>query len=177
MALAVRRGELSKSKVDKEVLDIVNSDMTDKEIEDFAATSHKGLSKYVKESLCPGEYLVVIKPGFLGMAQKVIVTYEKAGFKLGRLTTTKLNINQAKSLYKSHKAESFYNDLCKYMSSGLTMALGLELGDHPQDDKTLKKLLGIKDKIREKYGESDMRNVLHSSDSWDAVKEESKHYF
>jgi len=55
MALAVRRGEMKKSDATKEVLDIVNSDMTDKEIEDFASTKHKGLKKHVKEemiSLC-----------------------------------------------------------------------------------------------------------------------------
>ena len=35
MALAVRKGELKRSDVFKSVLDIVDSDMTDKEIEDF----------------------------------------------------------------------------------------------------------------------------------------------
>lgn len=52
MALAVRRGEMKRSEVDDEVLDIVDSDMTDKQIEDFAKTKHKGLKKYV-ESLRP----------------------------------------------------------------------------------------------------------------------------
>lgn len=51
MALAVRRGELKKSDVDDSVLDIVNSDMTDKEIEDFATTKHKGLKEYLNEQL------------------------------------------------------------------------------------------------------------------------------
>lgn len=51
MALAVRRGELKKSDVDNSVLDIVNSDMTDKEIEDFAKTKHKGLKEALLEAL------------------------------------------------------------------------------------------------------------------------------
>lgn len=51
MALAVRRGELSKKDVDSPVLDIVNSDMTDKEIEDFAKTKHKGLKEYIENKL------------------------------------------------------------------------------------------------------------------------------
>lgn len=38
MALAVRRGELKRSEVEDEVLDIVDGDMTDKQIEDFAST-------------------------------------------------------------------------------------------------------------------------------------------
>ena len=49
MALAVRRGELKKSEVGGAVLDIVNSDMTDKQIEDFAKT--KGLKEHLLESL------------------------------------------------------------------------------------------------------------------------------
>ena len=51
MALAVRRGELKRSDVDKSVLDIVDSDMTNKEIEDFASTKRKSLQDYIKEHL------------------------------------------------------------------------------------------------------------------------------
>ena len=51
MALAVRKNELKKSEVSKEVLDIVNSDMTNKEIEDFASTKHKGLKDHIEECL------------------------------------------------------------------------------------------------------------------------------
>lgn len=49
MTLAVRRGELKKSEVEDAVLDIVNSDMTDKQIEDFAKT--KDLKEHLLESL------------------------------------------------------------------------------------------------------------------------------
>lgn len=51
MALAVRRGEIKRSDVNDAVLDIVNSDMTDKEIEDFAKTSHKNLKEALIEAL------------------------------------------------------------------------------------------------------------------------------
>ena len=49
MALAVRRGEIKRSDVNDAVLDIVHSNMTDKEIEDFAKT--KGLKEHLLESL------------------------------------------------------------------------------------------------------------------------------
>lgn len=49
MALAVRRGEMNRSDASKEVLDIVDGEMTDKQIEDFAKTKHKGLKEYLKE--------------------------------------------------------------------------------------------------------------------------------
>jgi hypothetical protein len=51
MALAVRRGEMKRSEVDKSVLDIVDSEMTDKEIEDFAKTKHKSLKEHLEEEL------------------------------------------------------------------------------------------------------------------------------
>lgn len=51
MAYAVRKGEMKRSDASEEVLDIVDSDMTDKEIEDFAKTKHKGLKEYIKERL------------------------------------------------------------------------------------------------------------------------------
>ena len=51
MALAVRRGELSRSEVNQDVLNIVDGDMTDKEIEDFASTPHKSLPQHLKESI------------------------------------------------------------------------------------------------------------------------------
>ena len=51
MALAIRKGEMKRSDASEEVLDIVDSKMTDKEIEDFAKTKHKGLKEYVKERI------------------------------------------------------------------------------------------------------------------------------
>jgi len=49
LALSVKRGETPKSGVPKKVLDMVNS-MTEKELEDFASTKHKGLPKKKKET-------------------------------------------------------------------------------------------------------------------------------
>ena len=49
MALAVRRGERKRSEVNGSVLDIVDSDMTNKQIEHFAKT--KGLKEHLINSL------------------------------------------------------------------------------------------------------------------------------
>lgn len=51
MALAIRKGEMKRSEADDSVLDIVDSDMTDKEIEDFAKTKHKNLKEHLIEEL------------------------------------------------------------------------------------------------------------------------------
>jgi len=49
LALSVKRGETPKSGVSEKVLGMVNS-MTEKELEDFASTKHKGLPKKKKET-------------------------------------------------------------------------------------------------------------------------------
>lgn len=53
MALAVRKGDLPRSKVWKAVLDIVDSDMTNKEIEDFTVLKEgmRPLSEYMMEAM------------------------------------------------------------------------------------------------------------------------------
>ena len=49
MALAVRKGDLKRSEVDDSVLNIVDSDMTDKEIEEF--TVRESLQNYLEKNL------------------------------------------------------------------------------------------------------------------------------
>jgi hypothetical protein len=50
LALSVKRGETPRSEASADVLGIVDS-MTEKEIEDFASTSHKGLPKKVEQQI------------------------------------------------------------------------------------------------------------------------------
>ena len=82
-------------------------------------------------------------------------------------------MSEAKELYKVHAQEDFYEDLCKYMSSGLSTAMIL----YKKSDNVFKDFEKLKDKIREEYGESDMRNVIHSSDSYKNFTHESQIYF
>lgn len=51
MAYAARKGELPKSEISGDVKDIVDSDMTTKDIKKFAKTKHKGLPEHIKEAL------------------------------------------------------------------------------------------------------------------------------
>lgn len=50
MALAVRKGEMSRDEVDDKVLDIVDSDMSTKDIEDFAKTKRSTLKEWLEKS-------------------------------------------------------------------------------------------------------------------------------
>lgn len=49
-AFAIRKGKAKREGAPKAVLAIVDGKMTDKEIEDFASTSHEGLPKHANES-------------------------------------------------------------------------------------------------------------------------------
>lgn len=118
---------------------------------------------------------VIIKPGFLPLCSKILQIFEEKGWNISQLRTKQLLLSEARALYSIHKKEDFYDDLCKYMSSGLTMAFIFSKNNATGDifEETGK----IKDIIRKKWGESDMRNVIHSSDSFEHMNEEASIYF
>ena len=192
MALAVRRGNMKRSDASEEVLKIADSDMTNKEIEDFAST--KGLKESLLESV--GQYttkyadkkeiklmkskldrkiFIIIKPGFLSKGKYIIEKFEKEGFKLYELRAKELNINEARRLYAMHKNEDFYNNLCKYMSSGISCGMTFTY-EGMSDKEAFEKTDKIKDEVRKKWSESDMRNVMHSSDNKKNMEREAEIY-
>lgn len=119
---------------------------------------------------------VVLKPGSLDLAQIVIKRFKESGWVVEKTTIKQLLLREAKDLYKVHEKENFYEDLCKYMSSGLCRAF-IFIKHGNQSKASFDEVKKIKDEIREKYGESDMRNVLHSSDSDKAMDWESGIFF
>lgn len=188
MALAVRRGEKKRSEVDDEVLKIVDGDMTDKEIEDYASTSHKGLADHIKESIDEAmvsaaaslkkpRVFIVIKPGFLNKSQDIIKLFTDEGFRVEGSKLMVLTLGEAKRLYKVHAKEEFYDDLCKYMSSGLSQGVILLPNEDKQYYDLYKVVDMLKDKARKLYGKDDMRNAIHGSDSLESMRRESKIYF
>lgn len=134
----------------------------------------KHIISYINEALCPKEVFVVLKPGSLDLAQTVIERFAKDGWKMVQTTTKTLLLQEAEELYKVHKKEPFYEDLCKYMSSGPCRAF---IFCNPDSKKPFTEVKAIKDEIREEYGESDMRNVLHSSDSRKVMEHEAPIFF
>lgn len=188
MALAVRKGELERSKVSKEVLDIVDGEMTNKEIEDFASTSHKGLADHIKEAIDESmiartsakkvpHAFIVIKPGFLGCKQDIVKMFTDEGFRVIGEHYMCLTLGEAHRLYKQHAKEDFYDELCKYMSSSTSVGILLLPTDEKHYYDLYKVIDMLKDQVRKKYGKDDMRNAIHGSDSEEAMKRESKIYF
>lgn len=113
---------------------------------------------------------VIIKPEFLRYQQEIEDILLSNGFSINKKLKKTLSLDEAMNLYKMHEKEDFYEDLCKYMSSG--DSIGYILNNRKNKD-----LSKLKDQIREKYGKSDMKNVMHSSDSQENVTRESKIYF
>lgn len=230
MALAVRKGELKRSEVEKEVLDIVDSDMKTSELEEFAKhrtsdrervseghdadpskdltvdasgisnnlgdqpkkseNGNSPLETYLKNLKYSGKMrpiidvkpdkkyvFVVIKPGFSDISKDVIERFGKEGLELYKTRTKILSLREAKQLYKVHKDEDFYDDLCKYMSSDFSIGILFSYPSEWKQDKAFKKVDKLKDQIRKDYQESDMRNAMHSSDNMENMRYECSMYF
>lgn len=133
----------------------------------------KTLIEYIAESVS-SEVFVVLKPGALDLAQTVIERFAQDGWKMKKTTTKQLLLSEAKRLYYVHKKEDFYKDLCEYMSSAQSRAF-IFTKEGAKDP--FKEVAAIKEEIREKYGESEMRNVLHSSDNAKNMAKEMSVYF
>lgn len=135
------------------------------------------LNEYLNESIENTKFIfVVIKPGFLDLSKDIIEKYKKHGWKVDRMITKQLTSKEAKDLYAIHKEEDFYESLWKYMSSDKTLGIIFKKSSKLNTD-TFKEAGILKDEIRKEWGESDMRNVVHSSDSLEHMKEESSIYF
>ena len=138
------------------------------------------LSKYVKNNCTVKESkdnyvngFVILKPGFLDHSDEWLKILQDNEWDILDKQTLTLSKEQAEELYKMHKGKDFYDDLCKYMSSGecLCCKCYKECSDPIEDmDK-------IKDEIRKKWGKDDMKNAMHSSDSLQNAARESKIIF
>ena len=135
------------------------------------------LYKFVSQLDTPhADIFTIIKPGFLHLSDDIVKEFEENGWEVYKTRTKQLLSSEARELYKIHKKEDWYEPLVKYMSSGPTLAIIFrKVGNIPDD---IYKAVGeIKDKIRDEYGESDMRNVMHSSDSLEHMMQEMQVYF
>lgn len=193
MAYAVRKGKIARNKVTKAVLDIADGDMTDKEIKDFMV-KESTLMDYIKEKLEEGydtpyaddkvikfsepqEAFIVIKPGFLNLNEKILKKFTDNGFTIKRTRPKILTKSEAEVLYEVHKKEDFFDDLVKYMSSGESLGVILKPDKPMKESKLFEKIGKIKDEVRNEWSESDMRNVMHSSDNRENMKNEMSMYF
>lgn len=131
-------------------------------------------SSNVDDSKC--NIFVIVKPGFLKDTALIINKFEEKGWIVDRIKTKQLLPSEAKQLYDIHKKESWFKNLCEYMSSDLSTAI-LFTKDKPMSPKMFDETNKIKDDIRKELGESEMRNAIHSSDSLERLQIERGIYF
>lgn len=119
---------------------------------------------------------ILIKPGEEKYSQAIIRMFEDRGWSVAKVRTKTLLEKEAKALYAPHKDKDFFKPLVQYMISGPCTGIVLtRKGEASKKD--FKDIAEVKDLVRERWGESDMRNVLHSSDSEERFKEEAGIFF
>lgn len=133
------------------------------------------IKQYI-DKLDKKKVFVVIKPGSLQYTNNVIDKLKEIGWSVEKTKVKLLTLKEAKQLYLVHKEEEFYKDLCKYMSSDISRAF-IFCKDGEPNEKDFEEISKVKDEIRKEFGESDMRNVMHSSDSQEAMNNEARIYF
>lgn len=134
----------------------------------------KHLIEYILENQQESAVFVVLKPGSLDLGQTIIERFAKDGWQMTNTIIKHLTPEEARKLYWVHRKEDFYTSLWKYMSSAPCRAF---IFTKKGSIKPFTEVKAIKDEIREKYGESEMRNVLHSSDSPKNMDREAPIFF
>jgi nucleoside-diphosphate kinase len=125
----------------------------------------------------------MIKPDAVadGYTGAIIKMIEEAGFRIVAMKKTKLTEERAGQFYEVHKERGFYNDLCKYMSSGTIVPMILEKDNAVAD---FRKLIGATNPanadegtIRKLFAKSIEANAIHGSDSDENAEIEGSFFF
>ena len=125
----------------------------------------------------------MIKPDAVqdGNSGAILKMIEEAGFRIVALKKTQLSSERAGQFYEVHKERPFYQDLCRYMSSGPIFAAILEKDNAVAD---FRKLIGATNPanaeegtIRKKFAKSIEANAVHGSDSDENAEIEGSFFF
>lgn len=127
----------------------------------------------IKESSNEVNGFVILKPEFMDHENDFLTLLKNNGWQVLQKQKKTLTNDEAKELYKMHKDKDFYNDLCKYMSSGECLCCLC----HKDCKDPIKDMDVLKDKVRKTWGKDEMKNGMHSSDSINNVNRESKLIF
>lgn len=127
--------------------------------------------------------LIILKPDALqkGICGKVIARFEEAGFRIRGCKMIRLQPDLLQEHYAHIADKPFFPEVEKFMSSTPVIALVIE-GDGVIDK--VRDMLGVTDSreaapgtIRAEYGEDQMVNVAHASDSAETGEKEIKRFF
>ena len=127
--------------------------------------------------------LSIIKPDATrrNLTGKVNAKFEAAGLRIVAQRRVWLSADQAGKFYAVHKERPFYNDLCKFMTSGPVVVQVLE-GENAVAKN--REVMGATNPanadagtIRKEFAESIEANSVHGSDSAENAKNEIAFFF
>jgi len=127
--------------------------------------------------------LAILKPDCVrkGLIGEVIKRIQEAGFEIIAMKMTRLTPDTAGGFYAVHKGKPFYEELCKFMSSGPCVPMILEKENAISDYRTLIGATNPEEAddgtIRSDYADSIGENIVHGSDSVENGKIESAYFF
>lgn len=136
----------------------------------------KSLTEYLAENKVVGNPsdkvngFAILKPEFLDYESDFESLLTTDGWKIVKKKKQKLSQDQAHELYAIHHGKSFYNTLCQYMTSSECACYSC----YKKCDDPIKDMKDLKDKVRKQWGKDEMKNAMHSSDSLENVKKESR---
>lgn len=114
-------------------------------------------------------------------AGEIITMIYEQGFQIIAMKMTRMSYREAQMFYKVHESRPFYEDLCKFMSSGPIIALILKKENAVED---YRKLIGSTDPntaeegtIRNVFGLNIQQNAVHGSDSEENALYEARFFF
>jgi nucleoside-diphosphate kinase len=125
----------------------------------------------------------MIKPDAVGAGNIGAITrmIEEKGFKIISMKLTRLSEERAGEFYEVHKERPFYNDLCKYMSSGPIVPMILEKENAVEDFRTLigatNPAEAAEGTVRNLFAKSIEANAIHGSDSDENALIEGNFFF
>lgn len=127
--------------------------------------------------------LIIIKPDgmYRRLVGEIIGRFEKKGFKIAAAKLMQITPQLAKKLYAVHKGKNFFNRLVKYISSAPVFVMVLE-GE--KIIEITRKMMGatfgydaLPGTIRGDFGTSQVRNLVHGSDSAKSAQKEISLFF
>jgi nucleoside-diphosphate kinase len=125
----------------------------------------------------------IVKPDATrrNLTGEVVARLEKGGLRVVAQKRLRLSLEQAQAFYAVHKARPFYNDLCKFMTSGPVVVQVLE-GENAVARN--REIMGATNPanaapgtIRKDFAESVEANSVHGSDSPENAANEIHFFF
>jgi nucleoside-diphosphate kinase len=127
--------------------------------------------------------LSIIKPDAVaaGHVGDILARIEHAGFRILAVRMRHLSLAEAEGFYVVHRAQPFFEKLCRLMTSGPCVTLVIEAQD---GIASLRRLMGTTDPataaagtIRKDFAQSTVANAIHGSDSPESARFEIGYFF